>query len=89
MNLQRSAEQHNYWYYKIIPTLKKRLIDDKSNFFLDQRDPLKAVFPKKALKLRFSIEIECAWTPFKHKNTNFNVALSLNDLVFIEKAPKA
>ena len=30
------------------------------NFFLDQGDPLKAVFPKKALKLRFSIVIECA-----------------------------
>ena len=47
MNLQRSAEQHNYWYYKIIPTLKKRIIDDKSNFFLAQGDPFKAVIPKK------------------------------------------
>ena len=88
MNLQRSAEQHNYWYYKIIPILKKSLIDGKSIFFPGQGDPFKAVIPKKALKLRFSIEIECAWTPFKHKNTNFNEALSQNDLVFIEKAPK-
>ena len=29
-------------------------------FFLDQGDPFKAVIPKKALKLRFLIEIECA-----------------------------
>ena len=58
MNLQRSAEPHNYWYYKIIPTLKKRILDEKPNFFLKQGGPFKAVIPKKALKLRFLIEIE-------------------------------
>ena len=56
--------------------------------FLAQRDPFKAVIPKSS-KTRFSIEIEYDWTPFKHKNTKFNEALSQNDLVFIDKAPKA